>query len=271
MMVILEMLARAYGNERDPDTYAPRGDINHEAVFDLAVQAYELGLGIRQPSEALEVRVGHVSEIPEGERKIIQVEGLSIGVFHHKGAWIALRNSCLHRGGPVCTGALNGEILICPWHGYQYNLLDGKLLADPSAALEKYQVEVRDDQVFLHVPLVEKEVVNLVITEGQPEKPAPQELQENEFLTADVPPGKTTLVYVDDEPVGVFNAGGTFYAIQNACTHAEGTLEGVRITCPWHGSVFDVTTGKVLHGPATQPVKTYQVLLEGGTGRVEER
>jgi nitrite reductase/ring-hydroxylating ferredoxin subunit len=276
MMVILEMLARAYGNERDPDTYAPRGDINHEAVFDLAVQAYEMGLGMRLPSEAREVRVGEVAEIPEGERKIIQVEDLSIGVFHHKGAWIALRNSCLHRGGPVCTGTLNEDILICPWHGYQYNLLDGKLLADPSAALEKYKVEVRDDQVFLSVPLVEKEVVNLVITERQPEIPTQRELQENEFHTADVPPRKTTLVYVDDEPVAVCNAEGTFYAIQNACTHAEGplsegALEGVRITCPWHGSIFDVTTGKVLHGPATQPVKTYQVLLEGGTGRVEER
>jgi len=274
MMVILEMLARAYGNERDPDTYAPRGEVNQQAVLDLAVQTYELGLGMRQPTEARDVLVGRVEEIPEGERKIIQVEDLSIGVFRHKGGWYALRNSCLHRGGPVCTGPLNGDTLVCPWHGYQYNLLDGKLLADPSAALEMYDVEVREGQLYLRVPLVEKETVELVITDRQAEAPPQQELKENEFRVVDVPAGKTALVYVDDEPVVVCNVGGVLYAIHNACTHAEGPLnegdlEGVRITCPWHGSVFDVTSGKVLHGPATQPVQPYRVIIDGEIGRVE--
>lgn len=274
MMVILEMLARAYGSERDPDTYAPRGDVNHEAVHDLAVQAYELGLGMRLPSEAREVLVGRVEEITEGERKIVQVENLSIGVFHHKGGWYALRNSCLHRGGPVCTGPLNGDTLVCPWHGYQYNLLDGRLLADSSAALEMYEVEVRDGQVYLQVPLVQKETVELVITDAEEDAPEEPELKGNEFRVADVPAGKTMLVHVEGEPVVVCNVGGAFYAIHNACTHVggplnEGDLDGAKITCPWHGSVFEVTTGKVLRGPATRAPKSYQVVIEGDVGRVE--
>ena len=75
-------------------------------------------------------------DIPEGERKIVTVDALSIGVFHHKGQWIALRNSCLHRGGPVCTGSLVDDTLTCPWHGFQYNVNSGQLLVDPSAFLD---------------------------------------------------------------------------------------------------------------------------------------
>jgi nitrite reductase/ring-hydroxylating ferredoxin subunit len=50
----------------------------------------------------------------------------------------------------------------------------------------------------------------------------------------------------------------------------EGDLEGHVIECPWHASRFDVTTGKVLRGPAEDPLKTYKVALEGEIGRVEE-
>ena len=97
----------------------------------------------------------------------------------------------------------------------------------------------------------------------------------NEFEVSAVAPGKTTLVEVDDEDVAVFNVGGSLYATQAACTHAEGplnegVLEGTCITCPWHDSQFDVITGQVLRGPAKQPLKTYRVTISNGTGIVEE-
>ena len=79
-------------------------------------------VGIARTIEYREVLVGMVDEIPEGQRKIIDAEGLSIGVFHQDGQWVALQNSCLHRGGPVCAGDLTGGTLTCPWHGYQYAL-----------------------------------------------------------------------------------------------------------------------------------------------------
>jgi nitrite reductase/ring-hydroxylating ferredoxin subunit len=69
---------------------------------------------------------------------------------------------------------------------------------------------------------------------------------------------------VDEENVAVFNVDGTLFATQEACTHqggplSEGTLAGNCITCPIHGSRFDVTTGAVVRGPATRPVRTYHV------------
>ena len=96
-------------------------------------------------------------------------------------------------------------------------------------------------------------------------------LEDNEFRLADVPPGSALLV---SGVVAVFNVAGTFYATQNECTHArgplcEGTLEGSSVTCPLHGSRFDVSTGAVLVGPAKHPLQTYRVTVKGDIGIVE--
>jgi nitrite reductase/ring-hydroxylating ferredoxin subunit len=50
---------------------------------------------------------------------------------------------------------------------------------------------------------------------------------------------------------------------------SEGTLDGSTVTCPHHGAQFNVCTGAVLRGPATAPLKTYRVIVEGEVGRVD--
>jgi glycine betaine catabolism B len=77
-------------------------------------------------------------------------------------------------------------------------------------------------------------------------------------------------VEVDGEKVCVANVEGKYYAIGNVCTHmggplAEGKLEGNVVQCPWHGSRFDVATGKVLRPPAMREEPTYEVKLEDNT------
>ena len=95
-------------------------------------------------------------------------------------------------------------------------------------------------------------------------------LKEREFRIADVPPGSARLV----GDVAVFNIGGRFCATQNECTHRQGPLsagkvDGSTVTCPLHGSQFNVCTGAVLRGPAKDPLTTYRVVVEGEIGRVE--
>jgi nitrite reductase/ring-hydroxylating ferredoxin subunit len=86
----------------------------------------------------------------------------------------------------------------------------------------------------------------------------------------DVPPGSATVVDVKGIEVALINSGGEFYAIGNECTHAGGSLgegdlvEENQIECPLHGSVFDVTNGEVVNGPADEPVPTYEVKVENG-------
>ena len=103
-----------------------------------------------------------------------------------------------------------------------------------------------------------------------PAAPKKDEFRENEFRTGDVPPGSALLV---GEAV-VFNVGGSLCATQAKCTHRqgplnEGKLDGSTVTCPWHGSQFNVCTGEVLRGPAKDPLKTYRLIVDGDTGRVE--
>lgn len=71
-------------------------------------------------------------------------------------------------------------------------------------------------------------------------------------------------------PVAVFREGGQLYAVDARCTHVGGPLErgrlsGTQVTCPLHGSVFDLRTGAVLRGPATRPVTAYRAKLDGET------
>jgi nitrite reductase/ring-hydroxylating ferredoxin subunit len=74
--------------------------------------------------------------------------------------------------------------------------------------------------------------------------------------------------------IAVANVDGTFYAIDDTCTHMRcslvgGDLEGTTVMCPCHGSEFDVRSGAVLQGPATEPVETYRTRTEGGRLEIE--
>jgi nitrite reductase/ring-hydroxylating ferredoxin subunit len=94
--------------------------------------------------------------------------------------------------------------------------------------------------------------------------------KDDQFRVATVPPGSALLV----GDAAVFNVAGGFRATQAKCTHRggplnEGKLDGSTVTCPWHGSQFNVCTGAVLRGPATEPVKTYRVIVDGEIGRVD--
>ena len=74
--------------------------------------------------------------------------------------------------------------------------------------------------------------------------------------------------------VGIARADGTFYAFGDTCTHrgcslTNGELDGAIVTCPCHGSQFDVTTGEVIRGPAQEAVPSYAVRTQDGSLLVE--
>jgi len=90
-----------------------------------------------------------------------------------------------------------------------------------------------------------------------------------DLMADEIAPGTCKLGVVGDKQVAIFNVDGQFYATQAECTHrggplCEGALWGDVITCPWHGSQFNVRTGEVVGPPAEDPLKTYKVQVEGG-------
>lgn len=104
--------------------------------------------------------VGRVGEIADGDRKLVEVERRSIGIFRVGERYFAVRNLCPHQGGPLCLGETTrlvtaevpgqyvfqreGEILRCPWHGWEFDLRDGTSVVDPEGLrVKSYQVEVQ--------------------------------------------------------------------------------------------------------------------------------
>lgn len=91
---------------------------------------------------------------------------------------------------------------------------------------------------------------------------------------ADVPDGEIRPFAAGSKKIAVARRGSDFFAIDDACTHAqcslgEGSLVDGEVECPCHGSKFDIATGAVRFLPATVPVKTYKVQIEGEDISVE--
>jgi 3-phenylpropionate/trans-cinnamate dioxygenase ferredoxin subunit len=116
--------------------------------------------------------VATVDEIPPGERKIVEVAGRTIGIFNVRGEYFAVLNRCPHQGGPLCEGytygflrpgavgeynySRPGEILRCPWHGWEYDLRTGQSWFDPAhVAVRRYDVSVESGSRILAPPGME--------------------------------------------------------------------------------------------------------------------
>jgi nitrite reductase/ring-hydroxylating ferredoxin subunit len=91
---------------------------------------------------------------------------------------------------------------------------------------------------------------------------------------SDIAPGDAKAVDVGAKRIALFNIEGTYHAIDDTCTHrggplSEGIAVGTEVTCPWHGAVFDVTTGSVMGLPAPRRVASYAVRMEGDDIEIE--
>ncbi|RME53814.1 MAG: non-heme iron oxygenase ferredoxin subunit [Deltaproteobacteria bacterium] len=99
-----------------------------------------------------EIEVATLSEIPDGTAKSVEVEGRVIALFHWNGGLYALDGHCPHRGGPLGSGCVEGGVVICPWHGWQFRLEDGISPINPAARVATYPVTVRGERIHLSLP-----------------------------------------------------------------------------------------------------------------------
>lgn len=134
--------------------------------------------------------VAKVGEIPPGSRKIVEIEGRSVGVFNINGEFHAVRNQCPHAGAPLCVGPTVGlaqaeqageitytrlgEILRCPWHAWEFDIKTGRSTWDPvktrvkaypvvvgsgsicageqgDKQLEKYDVKLESETIYVQM------------------------------------------------------------------------------------------------------------------------
>ena len=78
------------------------------------------------------VKVATVSELAPGQAKCVDAQGQRIALFNLGGSFYALADTCPHRGGPLSEGELEGEAVVCPWHGAKFKLASGEVLGPPA-------------------------------------------------------------------------------------------------------------------------------------------
>jgi nitrite reductase/ring-hydroxylating ferredoxin subunit len=99
------------------------------------------------------VRVAAAADVPEGSATVVEAGGTRIALFHRPEGWFAVENTCTHRGGPLGEGDVDGWVVTCPWHGGQFDLRTGHVVAAPPARpVRVFPVVVEGEDVWLDVP-----------------------------------------------------------------------------------------------------------------------
>lgn len=97
------------------------------------------------------VKVADVSEVEPGKVKTINANGKTLALCNVEGTFYALDSVCLHRGGPLGEGYLDGEKLECPWHSWQYDIKTGAVAMNPTMKVSTYEVKIEGSDVLVAV------------------------------------------------------------------------------------------------------------------------
>jgi nitrite reductase/ring-hydroxylating ferredoxin subunit len=98
------------------------------------------------------VKVASVSELAPGQAKRVDIAGRSIAIFNVDGRYHAIDEACNHRGGPLSEGEVEGDAVVCPWHGAKFNLITGELLSPPGRGpVNSYATRVNGQDVEIGI------------------------------------------------------------------------------------------------------------------------
>ena len=91
------------------------------------------------------------TEISSGSGKAVVLNGTSVAIFNVDGNFHAIDNTCLHQGGPLGEGDLDGHVVTCPWHGWQFDVRNGQHQASTSLRHISFPVKVEGDEILVDV------------------------------------------------------------------------------------------------------------------------
>jgi len=158
--------------------------------------------------------VGPADEIQPGDSTIVELDGLSVGVFNIDGEYYALNNVCPHQLAPLCEGNLTGfvtaeevdaetyqyerpgEIITCPWHNWEFDIKTGESVFNPHLRTRTYNIEVETAG-----DLDEKQLTDF---EGIDDNDERQCKEYGASLAGDEPPVETYDVEIEDEMVVIY-------------------------------------------------------------------
>ena len=96
-------------------------------------------------------KIADKADLNPGEAKVIEVQGKTLALFNVDGTFYALDNTCLHRGGPLGEGELEGSVVTCPWHGWRWDVTSGANTNNPAVKVACFPVKVEGTGVFIEI------------------------------------------------------------------------------------------------------------------------
>lgn len=141
-----------------------------------------------------EIAIGKVAAFPDPGRKVVEVDGIAVGIFRHNGAFTAFENVCPHMGGPVCQGKIIARVeecvredktslglsfsrtqsnIVCPWHGYEFDIASGRHQGNPRLRLRPVAIKVVDDDLVVTLPEGTRERIARARSAAQRAEPTP--------------------------------------------------------------------------------------------------
>ena len=98
------------------------------------------------------VSVGKVDDVAAGQGRVVDAGGRSLALFNVGGAFHVLDNSCPHRGGPLGEGDLDGTVVVCPWHGWRWDVTTGANTNSLAVRIPCFPVSVERGEIFVDLP-----------------------------------------------------------------------------------------------------------------------
>ncbi len=99
----------------------------------------------------MEIKIGTLQKLRSRRIQCISIDGKEIVLIYHRQNFYALDDVCPHKSARLCTGALKGDEIVCPWHGAEFNITTGKSFSPfASKGVKSWPVSIRDQAVFIH-------------------------------------------------------------------------------------------------------------------------
>jgi len=94
------------------------------------------------------IKIAKLSELVDGEGKVVEALGRSIALFKVGDQVHAIENFCPHQGGPLAEGAIDDTVVTCPWHGWQFDVTNGKSVLGADG-VQSFPVEIKGEDIFI--------------------------------------------------------------------------------------------------------------------------
>lgn len=96
-------------------------------------------------------KVAETADIPPNAGVVVAAGGKALAILNAGGTYYAIDNTCMHRGGPLGEGQVEGTTVTCPWHGWRYDITTGAALTNPTIRVGCYPVKVDGTSILVEI------------------------------------------------------------------------------------------------------------------------